>query len=149
MCFCSAYWLVPLEKRAQDACGINAPPGVFKLTRVLHGLNNDTARFLAHVPECFQIMLNALRSWLDDSIIFADNADRLMKHFGGFLPPYNDYNLEVSAGKCQFFLKNVLWGGRIINPEGYHLNPPNIEAIKDMEYPTTADEQYEFIHCCE
>lgn len=54
----------------------------------------------------------------------------------------------LSATKCQIFAEKIKWCGRIIDEEGYQLHPQNYEDIHCMEFPITADELSQFVHCC-
>lgn len=71
-----------------------------------------------------------------------------MEHLNTLLSICREYNLKVSATKGQFFQTKVKCCGRIIDESGYQLDPLNVDAIRNMGVPSTADKLCQFIHCC-
>lgn len=63
-----------------------------------------------------------------------------MNHNDKFLITSENFNLKLSAKKCRFFQKRVKWCGRTNDSDGYEHDPKNVEAIKSMVFPSTADE---------
>lgn len=58
------------------------------------------------------------------------------------------HRLFVSALKCEFFAREIKCCGRIISEDGYRMVPANVQGLKDMADPQTADEVCQFVHCC-
>lgn len=146
--FCAAYWQLPLHPDSLNACGVIAPQGCFSSTRVLHGLKNATAHFQETIPALFSCVGKRIKSWLDDFTLHSKTEDDLLDSLEKFVEVCDKYNLKLSARKCVFYSKSVRWCGRIIEKDGYTLDPRNIEALRNMHFPVTADELCQFIHCC-
>lgn len=146
--FCSAYWQLPLEAQSADACGIVAPQGAFVSTRVLHGLKNATSHFQSTIPPLFSDIQEHMKSWVDDFSLHAKTETELLKALESFLSTCVRFNLTLSAKKCSFYSKSIKWCGRIIDSSGYQLDPKNVEALRTMEMPVSADELCQFVHCC-
>ncbi|GJZ62076.1 hypothetical protein Tco_0618213, partial [Tanacetum coccineum] len=53
--------------------------------------------------------------------------------------------LYAKFSKCEFWLSNVKFLGHVIDSEGIHINPVNIESIKDWESPKTPTEIRQFL----
>lgn len=103
MHFCNAYWQMPWDIDSRSTCGTIFLQRLFTSTRVLQGLNNATANFQTHIPWCFQSMHQAFKSWLDDFIIYTEDTNDLLKHFGQCFSTCNEYILKLCPKKCKFF----------------------------------------------
>lgn len=62
---------------------------------------------------------------------------------------------ECTTSHCRqrnigFIAKRAKWcgSGRLIDADGYQLDPLNCEAIQNMEFVKTADELSQCLHCC-
>lgn len=146
--FCSSYWQCPSEPSSYQACGIIAPQGTFVSTRVLHELKNASAYYQSTIPPLFDEMKHVFKAWIDDFILYAPTEMDLLQRLDEFFMICGKYNLRFSATKSVFFTRMVKWCGRIIDRDGYQLDPRNIEALRTMEAPITASELCQFIHCC-
>lgn len=118
-----------MDPEFYDACGIITPQGMLTLKRVLHGLKNAAAHFHAHVTVRFQATQDALKSCLDDLIIYADSVEGLLGHLASFLEICLKHQLNLSPKKCTFFQVLIRCCGRATDTSGYKLYPQNIEAI--------------------
>lgn len=54
--------------------------------------------------------------------------------------------LVVSLPKSDFFLSEVTWCGRVIDPKGVRFLPKNIAGLTDCDPPQTAGEICEYVH---
>lgn len=71
-----------------------------------------------------------------------------MENLEKFVKTCDKFNLVLSARKCSFYSNSVKWCGRIIDKDGYRLDPRNVDALRNMKFPITADELCQFVHCC-
>ena len=59
--------------------------------------------------------------------------------------------LYAKFSKCEFWLQEVHFLGRVVNSEGVHVDPSKIEAVKNWKAPTTPSEIRFFLGlagCC-
>lgn len=146
--FCSGYWQLPVHPNSYDDCGVVCPQGTFSSTRVLQGLTNSVAHFQSNIEPLFSELKPNMKAWVDDFNLHDKNEEELLNKIEKFLYICAKHNLYLSAKKCVFFTSSIKWCGRVIDSEGYRLDPRNAEALSDMQPPTKADELCEFIHCC-
>lgn len=132
MDFCNAYW--PLHPSSYNACEVISPEGVHVPMGVLRALKNAAAHFQFKVPQCFHQKQNSLKSWLKDLILFSKTEKELLNHFRTFFRAYIEYNYVLSAKKGKMFASLNTWCGKIIDNEGYWLDPRNCEAILCMKF---------------
>ena len=146
--FVSAYWQLLLHPGSYDACGIVGPKEVLVSKRVLPGLANATSYFQSTIEPLFQELRANMKAWLDDFNLHATNEEQLLLILERFFEICENYGLFLSAKKCIFFATSLKWCGRIINSDGYTMDPSRIEGLQDMQMPQTADELSQFMHCC-
>eukprot|EP00171_Calliarthron_tuberculosum_P020891 IDg20891t1 len=145
--FVSGYWQLPLHPESYKHCGIITPRGVFVSKRVLQGLTNAVSHFQRSVEPLFASLRNCMKAWLDDFTGFARTESELLDMLEKFFKICMQRNLYLSARKSTLFTREVKWCGRIINKNGYKMDPARIEGLKSMHMPQTAEELNQFIHC--
>ena len=145
--FCSGYWQLPLDHGSLGACGIICPDGVYSATRVLQGLTNATSHFQSSIEPLFAELRANMKAWLDDFNLHAHDESSLLALLERFFEICSKHNLILSAKKCTFFKKDIKWCGRIVNTDGYSMDPSNSSALAAIDKPTTAGELCEFVHC--
>lgn len=106
------------------------------------------AYFQSTIPTLFEELKDAINAWIDGFIVHTKTEDDLTGHLDLFCATCAKYKLYLSAKKCEFYARRVKWCGRIIDSEGYQLDPRNIQAIRSMDAGTSAAELCQFIHCC-
>ena len=146
--FCHGYWQLPLAPESYSACGVVCPQGTYSATRALPGLTNATSYFQSTVEPLFQELRSSMKAWLDDFNLHSKTETELLHLLERFFDICSTHNLFLSARKCEFFTKRVRWCGRVINKDGYQLDPARIEGLRAMDVPRTADEVCEFVHSC-
>ena len=145
--FVSGYWQLPLHGDSVDTCGVVCPNGVNSSTRVLQGLTNAAPHFQSIIEPLFSELRSNMKAWLDDFNLFAKTEDELLNLLNQFFKICKKHNLFLSAKKCSFFAEEIKWCGRLINKNGYRMDPSNAHMLKTMTTPVTAGELCEFVHC--
>ncbi|GJW40446.1 reverse transcriptase domain-containing protein [Tanacetum coccineum] len=82
--------------------------------------------------------------------IFMDLMNRVMKedhevHLRLMLELLTKEELYAKFSKCEFWLKEVHFLGRVVNQGGIHVDPSKIEAVKNWKAPTTPSEVRSFL----
>lgn len=80
-------------------------------------VENAAAHFQARVS-VLHLMQNSFKKLLDDSIIYAKEADELYQNIDSFLTACAEHNLKLSAKKGKFFQTKVKWCGQNIDTNG-------------------------------
>ena len=144
--FISGYWQLPLHPDSYGACGIVTPTGVVSSTRVLPGLTNAASHFQSTVEPLFAELRANLKAWIDDFNVHGRDEGHLLSLLERFFAICQESNLFLSATKCVFFTQSVRWCGRIINADGYRMDPANVAGLRDMSLPRTAEELAQFVY---
>lgn len=93
-------------------------------------------------------MKHAFKACIDDFIRYTSTETELLQYLDELVTISGSFNLRLSAKKSVFYKSKVKLCGRIIDGNGYQLDPPNIEALHSMEAPITASKLCRFMHCC-
>ncbi|CAN8061293.1 unnamed protein product [Agarophyton chilense] len=136
------YWQLPFHPESYIACGVVCPDGTYYSTWVIPGLTNAAAHFQSSVEPLFKKIRANLKAWLDDLNLFTKDEKALLRVSRRFWELCKENNLMISAKKSTFFAKEIKWCGRLVNGDGYTMDPANVEGLRDMHVPQTADELY-------
>lgn len=121
--------------------------GTFVPTSVLYGSKKASAYCQSTIPPLFETMKHAFKVQMDDFIHYTPTETELLQNLDKFFTTCDNFNLHLSATKSVFHTKKSKRCGRIIDEDGYQLNPQNIEALRTMEAPIVASELCQLIHC--
>lgn len=138
--FCHGYWQIPLHQNCQEMFSIQTPLGVYTPTRVLQGGTDSGNHFQSVTQESFGARLTNVLQWLDDFLIHAESEVHLLDTLEVFMTVCMETGFKLHAEKCQFFLKEAKFCGRIISATGVRHDPRKLEAMLNMKNPTTGAE---------
>lgn len=146
--FCKAYWQRTSGKHSRDACGMISPQETVDPTRVLRGLRKRYNTFSG--ARVSMLSIDATGLYVVARRFFHKRREdrgsdptrgRIFQHL------YRA-QFENFGKKGQIYSENnkMVWENNIW--PSFKLKPKNKEAIKNMDYSTTADELCQFIYCC-
>ena len=130
------YHFIPLDKSSILKTAFHLPFRKYKYVKVPFGL--------AQVPAYFQeLMRGILKDFkftvtnLDDIIIFSKTPEEHLAHIRKVFEKLHSANLSMTLSKCHFFSKEIQYLGHILSTAGIHPLPSKIQAIQQMQPPTT------------
>lgn len=144
--FCSGYWQLPLIEESQQLYSFMTPHGVVQPTRTTQGGCNSAANFQQHVEPRFAELRDNLKAWLDDFLLYSKTELDHLSILRRFFDICRKRNLFISLKKTAFFSNSIKWCGRIIDSDGYRMEPANWETLRTASVPMTADELCQFVH---
>nr|GEZ40052.1 hypothetical protein [Tanacetum cinerariifolium] len=110
------------------------------------GLTNAPAVFMDLMNRvCKPYLDRFVIVFIDDILIYSKNIKEHEGHLKLILKLLKEEELYAKFSKCEFWLSKVLFLGRVVDSEGIHVDPTNIEAIKDWESPKTPTEIRQFL----
>ena len=146
--FVSAYWQLPLHRVSYTACGMVTPRGVVASTRVLPGLANDTAYFQSSVEPLFSELWENMKAWLNDFNLFCNSEEQLLHLLKRLFEICRQHGLLLSAKKSVLFARELKWCGRIIDAQGYRMDPSNVAGLQNMDLPRNPADLAQLFYCC-
>nr|GEY35120.1 putative reverse transcriptase domain-containing protein [Tanacetum cinerariifolium] len=115
--------------------------GHYEFQVMSFGLTNALAVFM-------DLMYRVCKPYLDrfvivfiyDILIYSKNRKEHEGHLKLILKLLKEEELYAKFSKCEFWLSKVQFLNHVIDSDGIHVDPANIEAIKDWESPKTPTE---------
>nr|GFA97112.1 putative reverse transcriptase domain-containing protein [Tanacetum cinerariifolium] len=83
--------------------------------------------------------------FIDDILIYSKTKEEHDAHLRLILELLKKEELYAKFSNCDFWLSKVQFLGYVINSEGIHVDPANIESIKDWESPKNPIEFRQFL----
>ncbi|GKE97051.1 putative reverse transcriptase domain-containing protein, partial [Tanacetum coccineum] len=109
---------------------------------------------LTNAPAVFMDLMNRLcKPYLDkfvivfinDILIYSHNEKEHEEHLKIILELLKKEELYAKFSKCEFWINTVKFLGHMIDSSGIHVDPANIEAVKNWASPTTPSEIRQFL----
>ena len=140
----AGYHHIPLDKSSILKTALNSPFRKYEYIKVLFGL--------AKMPAYFQeLMTNILKdfnftiTYLDNIIIFSNTPEECLTHIRKVFEKLHSAKLLIKLSKCHFFFKEIQYLGYILSSTGIHPLPSKMQAIQQMQLPTTPKEVQAFL----
>ena len=76
-------------------------------------------------------------AYLDDIIIFTKTPEEHLSHIRKVFEKLHSAELSMKLSKCHFFSKEIQYLGHILSTKGIHPLPLKMQAIQQMQPPTT------------
>ncbi|GKC63485.1 putative reverse transcriptase domain-containing protein [Tanacetum coccineum] len=115
--------------------------GHFKFTVMPFGLTNAPAVFVDLMNRVCRPYLNKfVIVFIDDILIYSKTQEEHVEHLRLVLGLLKKEKLYAKFSKCEFWLREVQFLWHVINGNGIHVDPSNIEAVKNWKAPRTPTE---------
>ena len=135
-----AYHSLPLTERAQELAAIVSHSGGYLPVRCPFGLRNAPAAFSALVAEVISGYETFCFVYLDDFIIFSKSLENHVTHVRLILRRLDEYGLKLNDSKCSFAQEEVTFLGHAISKHGLRPLTDKVEAIANIQPPSTLKE---------
>ncbi|GJW96540.1 putative reverse transcriptase domain-containing protein [Tanacetum coccineum] len=110
------------------------------------GLTNAQTIFMDLMNQvCKPYLDNFVIVFIDDILIYSKNKKEHEGYLKLILRLLKEEKLFAKFSKCEFWLSTVKFVGHVIYSEGIHVDPANIESIKDWASPKTPTEIRHFL----
>ncbi|GJV69759.1 putative reverse transcriptase domain-containing protein [Tanacetum coccineum] len=120
--------------------------GHYEFQVMLFGLTNAPAIFIDLMNRvCKPYLDRFVIVFIDDILIYSKSRKEHEGHLKLILKLLKEEELYAKFSKCKFWLSKVQFLGYVIDSEGIHVDPANIEAIKDWASPKTPTEIRQFL----
>ncbi|GKB15101.1 reverse transcriptase domain-containing protein [Tanacetum coccineum] len=110
------------------------------------GLTNAPAVFMDLMNRvCKPYLDKFVIVFIDDILIYSCNEKEHEEHLKTILEMLKKEELYAKFSKCEFWINTIKFFGHVIDSSGIHVDPANIEAVKNWASPTTPSEICQFL----
>ncbi|GKC26390.1 putative reverse transcriptase domain-containing protein [Tanacetum coccineum] len=110
------------------------------------GLTNAPAVFMDLMNRvCKPYLDKFVIVFIDDILIYSRNKEEHANHLRIILELLKKEKFYAKFSKCDFWIRIMPFLGHLIDNQGLHVDPAEIEAIKNWTSPTTPTEIHQFL----
>ncbi len=144
--FFKGYWQFALHPSCQEMFSFLTDTGVYSSTRVMQGGSDSVSYCQSTVQEMFSKQLyHGLLAWLDDLLGYHRTCDGLLGVLEEVLAVCMDKGLKLHPKKCQFYVTEAKWCGRIISGTGVKHDPARVVALQQLPSPVTGADLQQYV----
>nr|GFA81495.1 putative reverse transcriptase domain-containing protein [Tanacetum cinerariifolium] len=109
---------------------------------------------LTNAPTVFMDLMNRVCKpyldkfvivFVDDILIYSKDKKECEEHLRKILELLKKEELYAKFSKCEFWIPKVQFLGHVIDSQGIHVDPAEIESIKDWASPKSPTEIHQFL----
>jgi hypothetical protein len=113
--------------------------GLYEFTVMSFGLTNALTFFMNLMNSVFMDYLDKfVVVFIDDILIYSQSEEEHASHLRMVLQRLREHQLYANLSKCEFWIREVLFLGHIINKEGLAVDPKKVADILNWKAPTDA-----------
>ena len=141
-----AYHQIGILEDAKDISAIIAMDSQYVFNVMSFGLCIAPGYFEIFMDHCFRaIPPSELAHFLDDCIIPSDSIDDMLIRLEKFLYHVTKNRMKVSAKKCSFFSREIMFLGFVLSKNGIKKSQEYIDRILKAPKPRTVHELMKFM----
>jgi hypothetical protein len=110
------------------------------------GLTNAPSTLMRLMDDVLRPFTNSfVVVYLDDILIFSRTWEEHMQHIQQFFSTLRQHKLYANLEKFSFGMNKVQYLGYIVDENGVHVDPTNIQVTRDWPAPTTLTKLWSFL----
>ena len=139
------YYTVHLDPYSQKLCTIVTPWGKYQYLRLPMGVNVSPDVFQEKMSNLMQD-LEYVRTYLDDLLVISNGSfEEHLHQLGKVLQRLRRAGLKINAEKSSFFAPEIEYLGYLLTKDGIKPVQKKIQAVLDLQPPTTLKELRRFL----
>ena len=139
------YYTVHLDPYSQKLCTIVTPWGKYQYLRLPMGVNVSPDVFQEKMSNLMQD-LEYVRTYLDDLLVISNGSfEEHLHQLGKVLQRLRRAGLKINAEKSSFFAPEIEYLGYLLTKDGIKPVQKKIQAVLDLQPPTTLKELRSFL----
>ena len=133
----SGFWQVELSEDSSLLTTFVTPFGRFYFHRLPFGITS--------APEFFQKRMIDILSGLKGVVCMVDTQAEHDKNLTEVLKWIQASGLALNQDKCEFSKPSIRFLGKLVDPNGIHIDPEKVKAISNIPQPQNASEMRRFL----
>jgi len=144
-----AFHRIRMDPASEDLTTFRTRYGAYKCKVLPFGLTNGPATYQRYMNDVlFDYLDDFCTAYLDDILIYSDNALEHEKHVMKVLERLRKAGLQADIKKCEFSVTRTKYLGFIISTDGIEVDPEKIEVIREWKEPRTVKGIQSFLGFC-
>ncbi|XP_019159714.1 PREDICTED: uncharacterized protein LOC109156332 [Ipomoea nil] len=132
------YHQIFMHPADEEKTAFLTPDGVYYYRVMPFGLKNAGATYTRMVARLFQHLLGkSMAAYVDDMLVKSQEEDKYAEDLADCFKVMMKYNLRLNPKKCAFAVQGGKFLGYMVTKRGIEPNPEKVQAIIDMQPPTT------------
>nr|GFC28376.1 putative reverse transcriptase domain-containing protein [Tanacetum cinerariifolium] len=120
--------------------------GHYKFQVMPFGLTNTPTVFMDLMNRvCKPYLDKFVIVFIDDILIYSKDEKEREEHLRKILEFLKKEELYAKFSKCEFWIPKVQFIGHVIDNQGIHMDPVEIESVKDWASPKSPTEIHQFL----
>jgi hypothetical protein len=141
-----AYHQIQLLPSDVPKTAFRTPMGHYEFLTLSFGLVNAPAVFQNIMNDLFRPYLRKfVVVYLDDILVYSNTPEEHAKHLRLVLDVLKKHQLTVSAEKCSFNQRQVLFLGHIVSADGVKVDQTKVAAVQQFPQPTDVHQLRSFL----
>ena len=142
----SGFHQIPIEESSRDITSFSTNQGSFRYKVLPFGLNISPNSFTRMMNLAFAgLTPDQCFIYMDDIIVTGCSEKHHLSNLSNVFATCRKYNLKLKPSKCQFFKKEVMYIGHVVNENGVSPDPEKVKAVENYPIPTNKDEVRRFV----
>ena len=139
-----AYNQIPVDDETADMLTVNTTKGLYRVKRLAFGVK-PAANIFQKIVETVIRDTKGCCNFLDDIIVSSSSLEEHFNTLEDVFKKLQDAGFTVSAEKCEFLKKEVMYLGHSISAEGLRKTEDKVKSILDAKRPTNLTELRAFL----
>ena len=131
---CQAYLQVPLDEESRKLVVVNTHKGLYRYTRLPHGVSLTPGIFQRLMETVLQGMPNVI-VYIDDILIMGATEDEHLKTLSLVLERLERTGFRARKANCSFMQSSVTYLGHRIDQQGLHPLKEKVQAVQNAPSP--------------
>jgi hypothetical protein len=129
---CSGYHQIKICAEDISKMAFTIGYGLFEYLVMSFGLTNAPAHFMYLMNSVFMLELDKfVMVFIDDTLIYSRSMEEHEEHLRIVLQQLREHQLYAKFSKCEFWIKEVLFLGHVVSPEGIVVDPSKVKEVLD------------------
>lgn len=137
----SGYHQVLVDQQSRYLTAFRTRSGLYEFNRIPFGLKNAPNYFQQQMQLLLSpVLYRACLVFVDDIVIFGKDAETFTRHLQEVLDVLMSHNIRVKLAKCSFGDSVAHFLGYEISSKSFCLDDSHIQAVMNMDPPTTKEQ---------
>ncbi len=144
----SGFWQLPLEKASRPLTAFTCPgKGQFCYNVLSMGLKGGPGSFQRMMELTMRGVPNVI-VYIDDLLAHTATHEHHLKTLQLIFNRLRNVNIKLNPDKCEFGATSVQYLGFRLTPKGILPGKDKLQAVRDMQPPTSVTEVRQFLGLC-